>query len=312
MIRIAKRCSSVLKRPLETLKDWEAVLHEMEKLVYANGHGHLLPHPKNGKKENLEIPALDVLKSVKIKERLALNGNPLLKPGTLRAASLGENKRIGVTSILNKTMSDNQREVLRRWRQRMIEEMGESGFKKYQQDLLKHGTKTHSLIESFAKDEPEMFDKTYAAADEDVLAFWKSVEPVLKNGDVVIKESEYRIENAQLPYTGIADSIVTRLRKISSLYVSKSSYIPKFGWCIIDWKTSQKRKTRLSQCFDEPLQIAAYAGALGLNKGALVKIYKDRPCDIIVITPDEMKLYWKLFLERFEKYTSINGLISSR
>jgi len=179
----------------------------------------------------------------------------------------------------------------------MIEEMGENGFKKYQRDLLKHGTETHSLIESFAKNNQDSFDKTYAAADEDVLAFWKSVEPALKNGDVVIKESEYRIENEQLPYTGIADSI---------------GYIPKFGWCIIDWKTSQKRKTRLSQCFDEPLQIAAYAGALGLNKGALVKIYKDRPCDIIVITPDEMKLYWKLFLERFEKYLSISTLIRNR
>jgi hypothetical protein len=69
---------------------------------------------------------------------------------------------------------------------------------------------------------------------------------------------------------------------------------------------------RLSQCFDEPLQIAAYAGALGLKKGALVKIYKDRPCDIIVITPDEMKLYWKLFLERFEKYLSISTPIRNR
>jgi len=228
MIRIVTRCTSVLKRPLETLKDWEGVLQEMEKLVYANDHGHLLPQPRKGKEENKELPAVDVLKSVKIEERLALNGDPLLKPGKLRDAALGADKRIGVTSILNKTMSDNQREVLRRWRERMIEEMGESGFKKYQQDMLKHGTETHSLIEYFAKKNQDSFDKTYAAADKDVLAFWKSVEPVLKTGDVVIKESEYRIENEQLPYTGIADSI---------------GYIPKFGWCIIDWKTSQKRKT---------------------------------------------------------------------
>jgi len=126
MIRIATRCTSVLKRPLETLKDWECVLQEMEKLVYANGHGLLLPQPKNFERENKDMPALDVLRSVKIDERLALNGDPLLKPGKLRGGTLGEDKRIGVTSILNKTMSDDQRKVLRRWRNRMMEEMESS------------------------------------------------------------------------------------------------------------------------------------------------------------------------------------------
>ena len=31
-----------------------------------------------------------------------------------------------------------------------------------------------------------------------------------------------------------------------------------------------------------------------------------RPCDIIYITPAEMKLYWNLFLERFEKYAAMS------
>ena len=32
--------------------------------------------------------------------------------------------------------------------------------------------------------------------------------------------------------------------------------------CVIDWKTSQKKKTELKECFSYPHQIVAYAGAV--------------------------------------------------
>ena len=161
--------------------------------------------------ENLR-PILEVLRSIKIQERLTLNGEPHLKPGKIEAEDFGD-KVAGVTSILQKTMSENQREVLRRWRERMILEMGESGFKIYQRNLLEHGTDTHYLIECFAKKNEAAFEKSFEKAGHDVKAFWKSVEPILRSGDVTIKESEYRIQNSQLPYTGIADSIGRVLMK---------------------------------------------------------------------------------------------------
>ncbi len=32
--------------------------------------------------------------------------------------------------------------------------------------------------------------------------------------------------------------------------------------CLIDWKTARKPKPSLADCFDYPLQMAAYAGAI--------------------------------------------------
>ena len=48
-----------------------------------------------------------------------------------------------------------------------------------------------------------------------------------------------------------------------------------------DWKTSDRVKTQLSDCWDDPIQIAAYCSILGLNKGALVKMYENEPPNII-------------------------------
>ena len=36
--------------------------------------------------------------------------------------------------------------------------------------------------------------------------------------------------------------------------------------CLIDWKTSRKQKPTLKDCFDYPLQVVAYAGAVNQNR----------------------------------------------
>jgi hypothetical protein len=95
--------------------------------------------------------------------------------------------------------------------------------------------------------------------------YWKSIGNQLEAGLVKVEKIELPLIHPRLPYCGIVDCV---------------GYIDGFGWCVIDWKTSQKRKKvifffflfldvsfkNLGDCFDEPLQIAAYAGALGLNK----------------------------------------------
>ena len=60
----------------------------------------------------------------------------------------------------------------------------------------------------------------------------------------------------------------------------------------------------MSDCFDEPLQIAAYGAALGLNKGALVKLYKDREADVIYIDEEQMEFYWNQFSKRYISYVN--------
>jgi len=36
-------------------------------------------------------------------------------------------------------------------------------------------------------------------------------------------------------------------------------------YCLIDWKTSQKRRYTLKDCYDDPTQVAAYTGAVNCS-----------------------------------------------
>ena len=54
-----------------------------------------------------------------------------------------------------------------------------------------------------------------------------------------------------LGYAGTIDCIVKFRNKI----------------CLIDWKTSKRRKTTLRSCYDYPVQLAAYAAAVNADPG---------------------------------------------
>lgn len=44
--------------------------------------------------------------------------------------------------------------------------------------------------------------------------------------------------------------------------------------CVIDWKTSSRPKPSLDDCFDFPLQVVAYAGAINQDKHYPFKVHK--------------------------------------
>ena len=43
--------------------------------------------------------------------------------------------------------------------------------------------------------------------------------------------------------------------------------------CLIDWKTSEKEKPSLDDCYDFPLQAVAYAGAINHDDRYPFKVY---------------------------------------
>ena len=82
---------------------------------------------------------------------------------------------------------------------------------------------------------------------------------------------------------------------------------------LVDWKTSGKRKSSAKDTFDNPLQIAAYAGAFNhdpsyaslprLKRGAIVVVYNDgTPANVIKLGEKDLALAWDKWLRRLEEF----------
>ncbi|KAF6022741.1 hypothetical protein EB796_018949 [Bugula neritina] len=119
----------------------------------------------------------------------------------------------------------------------MILKLGLSGFEEYQKGLFRRGSALHSNIEN------HLLGRSYESTSE-ILGYMHSVEPQLQNfHDVVACET--KLNHDVLRYTGVIDCV---------------AHHRKTGLYIIDWKTSERKKTTLSQVYDNPIQVAAYIG----------------------------------------------------
>ena len=78
--------------------------------------------------------------------------------------------------------------------------------------------------------------------------FFKSASDILANlsNPLAIESS---VVHSQLGYAGTLDLVAEYMGKLS----------------IIDWKTSQKKRSKLKDCHSYPLQLAAYAGAINYD-----------------------------------------------
>uniref|UniRef100_H2YXB3 Mitochondrial genome maintenance exonuclease 1 n=1 Tax=Ciona savignyi TaxID=51511 RepID=H2YXB3_CIOSA len=175
----------------------------------------------------------------------------------------------------------------------MIAELGEEGFYKMQKETLAAGTSCHSLIEQCLKGTP-MND---ISPGENSVKLWQSVTSVLDEVNDMIA-TEHKVTHSYLGYSGYLDCI--------------ASY--KGQTCLIDWKTSKKPKYKLQDCYDDPVQIAAYVGAYNSSSGVknqivngvVVKIYHNgKPASAFQINDFMMQFYWRKWLERLALYHDI-------
>uniref|UniRef100_A0A3B4B801 Mitochondrial genome maintenance exonuclease 1 n=1 Tax=Periophthalmus magnuspinnatus TaxID=409849 RepID=A0A3B4B801_9GOBI len=130
--------------------------------------------------------------------------------------------------------------------------------------------------------------------EEEVCGYMKSVSHVLDDVREV-HAIESTVQHNTLNYLGIVDC-VARYRGVL---------------CVIDWKTSEKPKPFLSNTYDNPIQVAAYAGALNtdanykyqVENGLIVVAYKDgSPAHAHQLNFELMLDYWKTWLLRLEDY----------
>uniref|UniRef100_A0A3Q3VVV1 Mitochondrial genome maintenance exonuclease 1 n=1 Tax=Mola mola TaxID=94237 RepID=A0A3Q3VVV1_MOLML len=202
-----------------------------------------------------------------------------------------------VTRILQQTLSPDQVFYLERWKRRMIAELGEEGFKEYSRNLFRQGKLFHSAVEDILTSGASREDKTPSERDEyppEVQGYLQSISHVLADVSAV-RAVESTVQHSTLNYLGIADC-VARYRGVL---------------CVIDWKTSEKPKPFLGNTYDNPIQVAAYAGALNndsnykyqVENGLVVVAYKDGSrAHAHQLNSELMLEFWKSWLVRLEDF----------
>ncbi|KAM8738762.1 mitochondrial genome maintenance exonuclease 1 [Acanthopagrus schlegelii] len=202
-----------------------------------------------------------------------------------------------VTRILQQTLSPDQIFYLERWKKRMIAELGEEGFKQYSQNLFRQGKLFHSAVEEVLTSGTTR-NRSLSETPEyppDVQGYMESISHILEDVGAV-RAIESTVQHDTLNYLGVADC-VARYRGVL---------------CVIDWKTSEKPKPFLRNTYDNPIQVAAYAGALNsdanykyqVENGLIVVAYKDgSPAHAHKLSSELMLEYWKTWLVRLEEFT---------
>ncbi|NET31336.1 MAG: exonuclease [Cyanothece sp. SIO1E1] len=193
-----------------------------------------------------------------------------------------------VTTILNATKSQADREALARWRSRV----GFAQANRISRAASIRGSQTHKQIKHHLLEQA-------IPCPEAVQPYWHSVEPVLQEiNDVKLIESP--VLHYQLGYAGKVDCV--------------ASYrgVP----CVCDWKTADQPKQSVERLYDGPVQLAAYCGAFNhyyehhgikLRHALLVVAIAHQPAEIFWFEPETVMTYWQQWLERVMTFNRFIG-----
>lgn len=200
-----------------------------------------------------------------------------------------------VTLILNKTMTEESRAALEKWKQERIAEMGQEEFDRFYQAQMAVGTKFHNTLKNYFTQ-----PCTQLRIEKEVEGVWASVADVLKNISSP-KAIESNVIHPVLKYRGIFDAIAD--------YEDKPT--------LIEWKKSDKPRKSLALTYDNPVQLAAYFGAvcndlnykhLNVRDALLVIAYTDgSKADAYHLHSDKLREHWAQWLSRLEQYVEKFG-----
>ncbi|XP_015263339.1 PREDICTED: mitochondrial genome maintenance exonuclease 1 [Gekko japonicus] len=235
--------------------------------------------------------------------RIPGNWVPLMNPAKnslLQEASLRPPLRIGlerhkmasVTTVLQQTVPLEQAFFLERWKRKMILELGQEGFAEYTKDIFQQGKLFHAAVEELllAEENPVQDQEEHSSTS----SYLASIQHVLQDVSGV-RALESAVQHENLRYQGLVDCVAEYRGTL----------------CVIDWKTSGKPKPLLRNTFDNPLQIAAYVGAVNhdarydfqVDCGLLVVAYKDgSPAHAHLMDPELCSQYWNKWLLRLEEF----------
>lgn len=188
-----------------------------------------------------------------------------------------------VTTILNHTKPQADRDRLANWRSRV----GTDEANRISGTASRRGTQTHKQIQRYLLGEDTSCSDTSRP-------YWESIKPVLHNIDTV-KLVEGSVFHYNMKYSGKVDCV--------------ASYqgIP----CVCEWKTADKPKGSIERLYEHPLQLAAYLGAVNdyyqdygvkLDHALLVVAIPEMPAEVFWFEPAAMELYWQQWQKRVAEY----------
>merc|ERR1712051_602256 len=206
-----------------------------------------------------------------------------------------------VSKIIQATMPPEQRAILDRWEANKIAELGEEAFQEIKKELFRHGHELHYSVEEYFRDPGSEFRVSLKAdGDPTVENLIHSLSPVIDDFQRPALSLESQVIHPTLNYAGYFDALA---------YHKKSKKV-----VLIDWKTSEKKKSTLAKTFDAPLQVAAYVGALNhdsrypfqIENALVVVVNKSGSvAEVLPMTKRQLKNYWVKWVERCEKYAQI-------
>lgn len=184
-----------------------------------------------------------------------------------------------VTSILNATKPQADREALARWRS----QVGKTEASRISQTASRRGSQTHKQIRRYLLGQA-------VDCPETALPYWQSLQPVFQDIEEV-RLVESTVFHDALGYAGRIDCVI-RYRGIL---------------CICDWKTADQARGSVDRLYDGPLQLAAYCGAVNqtyeaegvrLRHALAVVAIAHQPAEIFWFEPDDVLSYWEAWQAR--------------
>lgn len=184
-----------------------------------------------------------------------------------------------VSTILNATRSQEQRQALARWQQRV----GMEEATRISTTASRRGTGTHKQVERYLQGE-------VIVCPDGLRPYWESIKPVLQAVDAV-RLVEGTVFHYGLGYAGKADCV--------------ASY--QGTPCLCEWKTADRPKHSVDYLNDYPLQVVAYWGAVNdcyrdhdvnLEHALLAIAIPDQPAEIFWFDQEAITHYWQQWQER--------------
>jgi ATP-dependent exoDNAse (exonuclease V) beta subunit len=203
-----------------------------------------------------------------------------------------------VSRILSATMSEESKAALARWEKEKIAVLGLAGFKQMKADTFARGHTLHNMLETYM--ENKQLPKAKDLADKVSKRHLVSISQTVKQFDKPLL-LESAVIHQELNYCGIVDCVAVVGNTLA----------------LVDWKTSEKVKNNAAALYDNPLQVAAYIGALNrdprysslgnINSGVVVVVYNSGyPAMVHEFNQEQMEMYWEQWCTRLQMYKDIN------